>query len=288
MELIADNGLVHDGNEPTHAISLPMVTEKQRLALLPAVEGLARQAGAAILKYYKSGTPVIVKSDGSPVTAADRASDAILSPGLAALTPDIPVVSEEGVEAGIVPDISGGSFWLVDPLDGTKEFIRETDEFTVLIGLIDAGRPVLGVMYSPVADELYAAAAPNHAWRVTKAGRQPVQARPAPADGRLIVTSSFRKTNEELERYLETLPVSERVRRRSAFKFGDVARGAADLYPGFGLSYEWDTAAGHALVLAAGGSVTRVDGAPLTYGKPGFKNPDILVWGGRAPIAATG
>jgi 3'(2'), 5'-bisphosphate nucleotidase len=258
-----------------------MLTEKQRVTLLPAVEGLARQAGAAIMKFYKSGTPVIVKSDGSPVTAADRAADAILSPGLAALTPGIPVVSEEGVEAGLRPDISGGSFWLVDPLDGTKEFINQTDAFTVLIGLIEGGRPVLGVMYAPVTDELYAAALPHHAWHVTEAGREPIHVRPAPADGRLTVTSSYRRTNEQLERYLETMPVGERVRRRSAFKFGDVARGAADLYPGFGLSYEWDTAAGHALVLAAGGSVTRVDGSPLIYGKPGFKNPDILVWGSR-------
>jgi 3'(2'), 5'-bisphosphate nucleotidase len=258
-----------------------MLTEKQRIDLLPAVEALARQAGAAILELYQTGTPTIVKSDGSPVTAADLASDAILSPGLAALTPDIPVVSEEGVEAGRVVDISGGNFWLVDPLDGTKEFIGQTGEFTVLIGLIEDGKPTLGVMYAPVADEIYAAAGPGHAWHETKAGREAVTVRPVPANGQLTVTSSYRRTNAQLEQFLGTLSIGERIRRRSAFKFGDVARGAADLYPGFGASYEWDTAAGHALVLAAGGSVTRVDGSPLEYGKPGFKNPDILVIGGR-------
>ena len=258
-----------------------MLTDKQRVELLPAVESLARQAGAAILRLYQSGTPVIVKTDGSPVTAADHASDAILSPGLAALTPNIPVVSEEGVEAGYAPDISGGSFWLVDPLDGTKEFIGQTGEFTVLIGLIQARIPVLGVMYAPVADELYSGAAPGHAWHETKAGREKVHVRPVPTDGMLTVTSSYRRTNDTLERYLATLTIGERIRRRSAFKFGDIARGAADLYPGFGLSYEWDTAAGHALVNAAGGTVTQVDGSPLAYGKPGFKNPDILVIGGR-------
>ena len=190
-------------------------------------------------------------------------------------------MSEEGVEAGKVVDISGGSFWLVDPLDGTKEFIGQTGEFTVLIGLIEAGIPTLGVMYAPVADELYAAAGPGQAWSVSKAGREPVHVRQPPKDGRLTVTSSYRRTNDQLERYLATLAIGERIRRRSAFKFGDVARGAADLYPGFGTSYEWDTAAGHALVLAAGGTVTKLDGAPLDYGKPGFKNPDILVLGGR-------
>lgn len=258
-----------------------MLTNKQRVELLPAVEALARKAGAAILELYQTGTPTIIKSDGSPVTAADLASDAILSPGLAALTPDIPVVSEEGVEAGRVVDISGGSFWLVDPLDGTKEFIGQTGEFTVLIGLIEDGRPTLGVMYAPVADELYAGVVPGYAWSETKAGREPIHVRQLPTDGRLTVTSSYRRTNDQLERYLATLPIGERIRRRSAFKFGDVARGAADLYPGFGTSYEWDTAAGHALVSAAGGTVTMVDGSPLNYGKPSFKNPDILVIGGR-------
>jgi 3'(2'), 5'-bisphosphate nucleotidase len=258
-----------------------MLTAKQLSDLLPSVESLAREAGAAILRLYKSGTPTIVKSDGSPVTAADHASDSILSPALAALTPLIPVVSEEGVEAGHVPDISGGDFWLVDPLDGTREFIGGTDEFTVLIGLVQQGVPVLGVMYGPVQDELYAAAAPGEAWAVTPAGREALHARRPPADGRLTITSSYRRPSSELERYLGGLSIGQRLRRRSAFKFADVARGAADLYPGFGLSYEWDTAAGHALVSAAGGSVTQVDSTPLPYGKPGFKNPDILVLGAR-------
>jgi 3'(2'), 5'-bisphosphate nucleotidase len=253
-----------------------MLTEKQLNDLLPQVEALARQAGAAILRLYRSGTPVIVKSDGSPVTAADHASDAILSPGLAALTPDIPVVSEEGVEAGFTPDISGGRFWLVDPLDGTKEFIGGTGEFTVL-----AGRPALGVMYGPVQDELYAAVVPGAAWGVTASGRAALTARFPPANGLLTVTSSYRRPSDRLETFLASQPIGERLRRRSAFKFADIARGSADLYPGFGLSYEWDTAAGHALVLAAGGSVTDVDGAPLLYGKPGFRNPDILVLGRR-------
>lgn len=258
-----------------------MLTEKQRADLLPAVEDLARRAGAAILALYQTGTPTIVKGDGSPVTAADHASDAILTPGLAALTPDMPVVSEEGVEAGIVPDISGGSFWLVDPLDGTREFISGSGEFTVLIGLVEAGVPSLGVMYGPVQDVLYSAVVPGMAWEVRNGRRTALQARRPPADGRLTVTSSFRWPSQRLERFLETLSIGERLRRRSAFKFADVASGAADLYPGFGLSYEWDTAAGHALTLAAGGDVTQVDGSPLAYGKEGFRNPDILVFGVR-------
>jgi len=258
-----------------------MLIEKQLADLLPNVESLARQAGAAILSHYQTGTPIITKGDGSPVTAADHASDAILVPGLESFTPAIPVVSEEGVEAGRVPDISGGSFWLVDPLDGTKEFIAGTGEFTVLIGLIQAGRPVLGVMLAPVSGEMYSASAPDAAWAVTPTGRQALHARPLPANGKIAVTTSFRRANERLEAYLATLPVETRIPRRSAFKFAEVARGVADLYPGFGVSYEWDTAAGHALVLAAGGAVTLVDGSPLSYGKPTFKNPDILVLGRR-------
>ncbi len=233
------------------------------------------------MALYQTGTKIIIKTDGSPVTAADLASDAILSPGLAELTPAIPVVSEEGVEAGIVPDISGGSFWVVDPLDGTKEFIAGTGEFTILVGLIEDGLPTLGVMYAPVADELYAASWPNTAWAIIASGRQSLKARLPPANGRLTVTSSYRRANARLEAYLETIPVGERLRRRSAFKFADVARGAADIYPAFGLSYEWDTAAGHALVLAAGGGMTLVDGSPLAYGKPDFRNTDFLAFGRR-------
>lgn len=234
------------------------------------------------MALYETGTPTIVKSDGSPVTAADHASDAILSPGLAALTPDVPVVSEEGVEAGRVPDISGGSFWLVDPLDGTKEFINGSGEFTVLIGLVLDGRPALGVIYGPVSGEMCVGVVPGgHAWAVTAEGREALHARKPPPDGLLTVTISYRRPSSRLEEYLATLPVGEHLRRRSAFKWAEVARGAADLYPGFGLSYEWDTAAGHALVLAAGGNAIALDGSPLAYGKPDFRNPDILVLGAR-------
>jgi 3'(2'), 5'-bisphosphate nucleotidase len=258
-----------------------MLTAKQLTALLPEIEALARRAGDAILAHYQTGTEVTTKGDGSPVTAADLASDSIIVPGLEALTPDIPVVSEEGVEAGRVPDVSGGTFWLVDPLDGTKEFIAGTGEFTVLIGLVQAGQPALGVMHGPVADELYAGAVPGTAWGVAQGQRTALRAREVPASGLLTVTSSFRWPSARLDKYLGTLPVGERVRRRSAFKWAEVARGAADLYPAFGLSYEWDSAAGHALVLAAGGSVTDLSGAPLAYGKPEFKNPDLLVIGRR-------
>lgn len=258
-----------------------MLTEKELLALLPEVESLARQAGAAIMAHYQNNPEILTKSDGSPVTAADLAADAIIVPGLEGLTPAIQVVSEEGVEAGRVPDVSGGSFWLVDPLDGTKEFIGGTGEFTVLIGLVQAGAPVLGVMYGPVADELYSGAVPGTAWAVAKGQRTAIRARPVPESGLLTVASSFRKPSARLDAFLGTLPVGERVRRRSAFKYADVARGAVDLYPAFGLSYEWDSAAGHALVSAAGGSVTLVDGNSLAYGKPEFKNPDLLVVGRR-------
>ena len=258
-----------------------MLTAKQLTDLLPHVEDLSRMAGQAILGHYRTGAAIITKSDGSPVTAADRDSDAIIVPRLESLTPGIPVVSEEGVEAGRIPNVSGGRFWLVDPLDGTKEFIAGTADFTVLIGLIENGVPVLGVMLAPVTGELYSAAAPDTAWLVTAGGRQKITARLPAADGRLSVTSSFRKPSARLEDYLASLKIGERLARRTAFKFADIARGATDVYPGIGTSYEWDTAAGHAIVRAAGGSVTTLEGAPLPYGKPDFRNPDILVVGRR-------
>jgi 3'(2'), 5'-bisphosphate nucleotidase len=247
------------------------------LALLPDVETAARRAGEAILDHYRGDFAVNRKLDGSPVTAADHASEAVVVPALHALTPEIPVVSEEAAEAGHMPDVSGGRFWLVDPLDGTKEFVKRNGEFAVVIGLVDDFRAVAGVIYAPDLDLLYAGAS-GQAWRVAKGKKDRIAAQPPAPDG-LVVAISRSHTSEKFEAYLGTLNVRSRVLCGSALKFGLIAAGEADIYPRFGQTMEWDTAAGHAILEAAGGHLEAKDGGPLLYGKPAFRNHGFIARG---------
>jgi 3'(2'), 5'-bisphosphate nucleotidase len=256
-----------------------MLTEKQRAALLPDVEDLARRAGAAILGLYQSGTPVIVKADGSPVTAADLASDAILTPGLAALTPDIPVVSEEGVEAGRIPDISGGSFWLVDPLDGTRDFVALRDSFTVNIGLIREGRPVLGVVAVPASAELFSGLIGTGAWKQDGSGRHRISVRTPPPTGLAVLSSRVGTDENRIRTLLKNEPISSITMLSSALKFCRLAEGSADFYARFGRTMEWDTAGPEAVLTAAGGTLTQMDGTPMPYEKPGWANPPFICRG---------
>jgi 3'(2'), 5'-bisphosphate nucleotidase len=251
-----------------------------RAKLVEALVALAEQAGAAILPYFRAGVTVEKKADSSPVTAADRAADQVILAGLARLAPDIPAVTEEEVAEGRVPDISGGRFWLVDPLDGTKEFIAGRDEFTVNIALIEHGRPVLGVVSAPASGVVYAASGPGAATRRDGGGAPaPIRARAAPADGLVVLHSRSHANKPELERHLAAMTVKERVVAGSSLKFCWIAEGRGDLYPRLGTTNEWDTAAGHAVLAAAGGSVRTVDGAELGYGKRDFRNPHFIARG---------
>ena len=254
-------------------------------ALLHEVMRLAETAGERILCIYETGCPVEEKADHSPVTIADREAEAIILPALARLLPGVPIVSEERMAAGDRP-VVGARFWLVDPLDGTKEFINRIGEFTVNIGLIEAGRPVLGVVHIPVAGETYASAGPGPAVRRSRSGAErPVAARTPGADGLVVLVSRFHRNERRLEAFLNerTAASGETVKARkvagSAIKLCLIAAGEADLYPRLGPTMEWDTAAGHAILLAAGGAVETLDGAPLGYGKPGFVNPDFVARG---------
>jgi 3'(2'), 5'-bisphosphate nucleotidase len=249
--------------------------------LLPEVRTLARAAGRAILAHYDSPPAPTHKQDGSPVTQADYDADAIVSPGLARLTPDLPVVSEESRHG----DAEGArGFWLVDPLDGTRDFLARTGDFTVNIALVWDGQPVLGVLHVPVGDLVYAASVPGGAIVARGDGRDsPMRARAVPASGLTVVQSRFRGRTEGVEQFLAKYQVHEVVQRGSAVKFCDVAAGIADVYPCFGPSYEWDTAAGHAIVNAAGGRVELPDGGPLAYGKRDFLNGPFVAWGSSAP-----
>lgn len=247
--------------------------------ILDRIVAMARDAGRVILPYYDN-PEVSDKHDGSPVTAADHAAEAVIVPALQALTPEIPVVAEESVAAGRIPDVSGGRFWLVDPLDGTKEFIQKRGDFTVNIGLVQDGAPVLGVVHTPVDGMVWAGAVGSGAWEEDSDGRRrPIAVRRADPAGLTVVASKSHR-NPELEAYIATLAVRESVSRGSALKFCLVARGEADIYPRTGPTMEWDTAAGHAVLLAAGGSLTDFDGGPFRYSKPDFRNGFFIARGG--------
>ncbi|HYC02485.1 MAG TPA: 3'(2'),5'-bisphosphate nucleotidase CysQ [Azospirillaceae bacterium] len=248
-------------------------------ALLPTVRGIALEAGTAILRVYATEFDAARKADGSPVTAADNAAEAVILPALRALTPHIPIVSEEAFERGEIPEVTGTPFWLVDPLDGTKEFLKRNGEFTVNIALVRDGVPVLGVVLAPATGELFAAAGPGTAISVRDGAERSIAVRAAPADGLTVLSSRSHADNAELDAHLAALPVRERLVCGSSVKFCRIAEGRGDLYPRFGPTMEWDTAAGQAVLLAAGGAVLNHDGSPFRYGKPGFRNPGFIAKG---------
>lgn len=247
--------------------------------LLASVRDVARQAGEIELRYFREGADIRRKNDGSPVTIADEEAEELIVKNLGVMTPDIPVVGEESVAAGKIPDISGGTFWLVDPLDGTREFINGSGEFTVNIALIVDGRPVLGVVYAPVPDELYAATVPGFA--VVSFGRgadQTISVRPPPAEGLTVISSRSHGNAVALKNFLQGRNIKHSLTRGSSLKLCAVASGQADLYPRMGPTCEWDIAAGHAILLAAGGRVADLSGNELSYGKAAekFLNPEFV------------
>jgi 3'(2'), 5'-bisphosphate nucleotidase len=250
--------------------------------LLESIARLARQAGDVILQVYATDFAVRGKDDASPVTEADDRAEAVILAGLAALTPELPVVAEESVAAGKVPDIStaGGRFWLVDPLDGTKEFISRNGEFTVNIALIEAGEPVLGVVLAPALSRLFAGGRGLGAYAEDDGGRRAIRCRATPEAGLTVMASRSHGDVAALDAFLAGRKVASLTNAGSSLKLCLVAAGEADLYPRLGRTMEWDIAAGHAVLAAAGGNVRRVDtGQPLTYGKPAFENPHFAATG---------
>jgi 3'(2'), 5'-bisphosphate nucleotidase len=256
-------------------------------SLLAAVEAIAERAGEVILEFYRGAVEARAKADASPVTAADEAAEAVILPALERLLPGVPAVSEEAVAAGRIPEVHGpgnpsNRFWLVDPLDGTKEFLRRNDEFTVNIALIEDGRPLLGVVQIPALATTYGGIVGRTARKRQQGTARPIGARRPPADGAIVLSSRSHGDSDALDAFLAGERVGGRRIAGSALKFCLVAEGVADLYPRLGRTMEWDTAAGHAVVLAAGGRVTTLDGAELAYGKPGFDNPHFVVRGRTA------
>lgn len=251
------------------------------LRLLDAVERIARRAAAVVLDIYRSDFAVDTKADATPVTLADQQAEAVILEGLSQLVPITPVVAEESVAAGRIPTIDGEApFWLVDPLDGTREFIDRNGEFTVNIALIEAGRPLLGVVVAPALEVMYSGLVGQGAWRTDASGRRPIACRRIPEEGLAVVASRSHGDEHALDAFLAGRLVASRVNAGSSLKLCLLAEGRADLYPRLGRTMEWDIAAGHAVLVAAGGSVCRIeDGQPLRYGKTGFENPHFVAQG---------
>lgn len=258
-----------------------MPNQPDHNTLLPHVLHLAQAAGQAIMAVYNArpelATEVQHKADGSPVTQADLAAHRVIARGLAALTPDIPVVSEEDSASQAHRQLHG-RFWLVDPLDGTKEFLARNGEFTVNIALIQEGRPVLGVVVAPALALAYSGAAGLGAFRDAGQGPVPIRvATPAATTGqRLRVLASKSHLNAETQAFLRQLGPHELLQAGSSLKFCRIAEGSADVYPRLGPTCEWDTAAAQAVLEAAGGCVLELDGQPLRYGKPEVLNPHFV------------
>jgi len=245
------------------------------IELLESVVRIARRAGDVILDIYRGDCTVMGKSDGSPVTEADQLAEAVILAELRSLTPDIPVVAEEAVAAGDVPSVSD-RFWLVDPLDGTKEFISRNGEFTVNIALVERGCPVLGVVLAPALGRLFAGAVGHGAFVEDAQGRRPIRCRCVPTCGLTVVASRSHGDAAALDAFLAGRTVASLTNAGSSLKLCLVAAGEADLYPRLGRTMEWDIAAGHAVLRAAGGKVLCLSGDELRYGKPGFANPHFV------------
>ncbi len=251
-----------------------------RAALLAEIEQAALQAGNVILEIYDTDFDVDQKADDSPVTEADVKAEAVILKALQALTPDIPIVAEEEAAAGKTPDVED-AFWLVDPLDGTREFLNRNGEFTVNIALVRNGEPVLGVVHAPARDVTYSGIVGGGATiRDGNGTPEAITVRTPPEAGLTIASSRRHGSDFELESFLEDYTVADRIICGSSLKFCLVAAGDADLYARFGPTMEWDTAAGHAVLAAAGGKVTTTDGDAFEYGKNGFRNPGFIAWGG--------
>jgi 3'(2'), 5'-bisphosphate nucleotidase len=246
--------------------------------LLESVVDIARRAAVVVMEVYAGDFAVRGKDDASPVTEADERAEALIVPALQALAPEIPVVAEEAVAAGRVPTVAE-RFWLVDPLDGTKEFISRNGEFTVNIALVEHGVPVMGVVLAPALGRLFAGARGAGAFVEEGGQRRRIAARAVPPEGLTVVASRSHGDAAALDAFLGGRKVASLKNAGSSLKLCLVAAGEADLYPRLGRTMEWDIAAGHAVLLAAGGRVGTLAGADLQYGKPGFDNPHFVASG---------
>ena len=239
---------------------------------------LARDAGDVIMEIYNTNFEVRSKDDDSPVTEADELAEALIRARLEDAYTDIPFIGEEAYAAGHRPDISSGLFWLVDALDGTKEFVHKRGEFTVNIALIEDGTPIFGVVHAPAKERIFWGSLEHGAFGADgDAAPRKIQTREPNPDGITVVASRSHRSGED--EFLKQFNVKDTVNAGSSLKFCLVAAGEADMYPRMGPTSEWDTAAGHAVLLAAGGELTQFDGSPFVYGKDNIRNPHFIARG---------
>lgn len=250
-------------------------------SLAKEVGQIAKTAGAEIMRIYESEDfGVEVKGDDSPLTKADRAANTVIVKGLEHLSFRAPIISEENAEVPYEDRKDYEQFWLVDPLDGTKEFIKRNGEFTVNIALIDSGKPLMGIVYTPVTEELAIGIVGEGAWVVGREDQPLEVASFRMSDSALRVVASRSHLNEATQTYLAQLNEPEVVNKGSSLKILEIAKGTAHLYPRLGPTMEWDTAAAHAIVEAAGGSlINQETGQPLQYNKPSLLNPYFVAAG---------
>jgi len=250
---------------------------------LEQLADISRRAGEAILEWYEGDMGITQKADESPLTKADLASHDVIEAALTELWPDIPVLSEESADIPWETRRNWQQYWLVDPLDGTKEFINRNGEFTVNIALISDHQPVMGVVYVPVTDVCYFGASGVGAWRQEGTSPATVIGIRQPAAEPAVIVGSRSHANPELASQLDQLGSHELISMGSSLKFCRVAEGLADFYPRLGPTCEWDTGAAQAVVEAAGGQVVKIDGSPLAYNtKEVYLNPFFFVTGDPA------
>ncbi len=261
----------------------PVIDRESAAALMEPLTDLVVRAGATILNLNRAAMKVVGKADGSLVTEADLAADRIIAEGLEWLIPDIPALSEECAHLAKPP--YGGSFFLIDPLDGTREFVAGRNEFTVNLALVTNGTPLLGIIGAPALGLIWRGLVGRGAERLTTGKgsvTEPIHTRPLPTRGEPWIVAVSRSHGDiRTEAFIDARPGAIRQKLGSAVKFGRVADGGADIYPRLAPTSEWDVAAGHAVVTAAGGKVTDAQGADLKFGggREGFIVPEFIAWG---------
>jgi len=253
------------------------------------VTTIAREAGKAIMEVYDTDFEVNRKDDKSPLTLADVRSHRIIADSLRTRYPDIPVLSEEGKEVPFEIRRNWDRFWLVDPLDGTKEFVKRNGEFTVNIALVENHTPVLGIIYIPVTGRLFVGNVPEGCWEITGAGRRKLRVAQMPALGAPVrILRSRSHPTPQLDEFLSVISSYQITNRGSSIKFCAVAEGEADFYPRFGPTWEWDTAAGQAIITAAGGVMLDLSGKPFVYNKQNLLNGPFIVSSSMEWLRKTG
>ncbi|MGI9426300.1 MAG: 3'(2'),5'-bisphosphate nucleotidase CysQ [Hyphomicrobiaceae bacterium] len=267
-----------------------MLSDREHRDLAQALLPVTLQAGAVEMKYFRTGVDVATKVDQTPVTIADQEAEALIASALQDIRPDIPIVGEEAASAGALPP-SSSTYFLVDPLDGTRDFIAGREEFTVNIALVVAGQPVLGVVYQPPTGRLFMTVASDQALEAIVPVDENISsldqitasriATVAADQDNIRVAVSRSHRSAKLDAKLDQLNFSQRLKSGSSIKFCLVARGDADVYPRLTSISEWDTAAGHAIVTSAGGAVVGLDGQPLAYAnvEGGYRVAPFVVWG---------